>query len=365
MFPFQLGDLPFRFGGRESHYQEFKDMRGKIGHKSDMAYDDFAPSQNLRALIQSSQQRRSIDVGDRRRIERVKNKNNRNGVADLRRGSDGSQPSKQLSINGEFWSLPKMASSPDIAVEGHRKTQTPQEIREFEERKGQEGSLAELDACQEVQEKNEPLFHIRGVNDSSTDQLETDERTCHHYSDNFEQKDAAPVSGVGAICEGSYEFVAPPSPKTPTEENPFANPMERLRKRTELGIKESGSLAADPASSAVSKGFYGFPHRRGIVVDGKKMSDNKYCRDLTEPRLHASEPLWVPTFQNRTDVMSQFAPYDDKLNNNGPDDWSVWEVLRTGYPGTYSWISSAIESRHKEKKRRGELERWKHFIAAH
>jgi len=95
------------------------------------------------------------------------------------------------------------------------------------------------------------------------------------------------------------------------------------------------------------------------------MSENKYCRDLSEPRLHVSEPLWVPTFQNRTDVMSQFAPYDDKLNTNGPDDWSVWEVLRTGYPGTCSWISSAIENRHKEKKRKGELERWKHFIAAH
>ena len=40
-------------------------------------------------------------------------------------------------------------------------------------------------------------------------------------------------------------------------------------------------------------------------------------RSYAEPRVHVSEPLWVPTFQNSDDVMSQFAPYDERINNDG------------------------------------------------
>ena len=137
--------------------------------------------------------------------------------------------------------------------------------------------MAGEDAQREEQEESKPLFHIRGIGDSSADQRETDGRTDRYQA---EQKNKDPISAASDLCEGSYELVAPPSPKTPTEEQPFVNPMERLRKRTEAGIKESGSLAANSSAlTATSQGFYGFPHRRSVVhVDGKKMSENKYCR---------------------------------------------------------------------------------------
>jgi len=332
-------------------------MSGRVSRK-EFAYDDFAPSHNLRALIQSSQQRRSVDCGDRRRIEKQKNKKNQFNSSDPRRGSDGSQPSKLLSINDDF--VPPSSLKKKAPPNANRKQEmTAEAAKEIDAKKPIEGGIEEET---EEQQPDEPLFHIWGVNDFLTDDKRTDGQT--QPNSDRKQTNASVATESSDLCGTSFEIISPPSPKTPTEEQPFANPMDRLRKRTELEIKESGS-ASVTAPPLTSLGFYGFPHRRSVSADGKKIGENKYCRAFAEPRLHASEPLWVPTFQNRPDIMSQFAPYDERLNNNSPDDWSVWEVLRTGYPGSCSWLSSAIENRHKEKKRKGELERWKHFIAAH
>ena len=67
------------------------------------------------------------------------------------------------------------------------------------------------------------------------------------------------------------------SPQTPTEEQPFPNPMERLRKRTELKIKDSFATSP-PTSGRSTSPFYGFPHRRSVVIDGRKCGKNKWCR---------------------------------------------------------------------------------------
>ena len=44
---------------------------------------------------------------------------------------------------------------------------------------------------------------------------------------------------------------------------------------------------------------------------------------FAEPRLHIFEPLWTPTIQNRCDIVSQFAPYDERLNNASKNQFDM------------------------------------------
>jgi len=303
------------------------------------AFDEFTPSHNLRTLIYSSQQRRSIDSGDRRKGKQ-KNQSNRRAS-----GEDSERPSvvNEQRQTGQVWSIKDEDPSPNNLTEQHA-TENSTVSGDWENVENRNNAISD-------QRQGETLSNVHDNTVEQTQQKNTD-------------------SGPSDLVPQSREIDIPKSPRTPTEEQPFANPMDRLRKRTETEIKESFSTSP-PASSNLSSPstmcFYGFPHRRTVVVDGRRRGENKWCRSYAEPRVHASEPLWVPTFQNRDDIMSQFAPYDEHLNNDGSEDWNVWEVLRlrSGYPSARSWFDSALVTRQKQKKKRGEMERWKNFIEAH
>jgi len=287
MFPFQF-DLGKKKIGKDEAYEEFRHMLGKS------AFDEFTPSHNLRTLIHSSQLRRSIDAGDRRKLEKQKDKSNRR-----ERGDDCGRP--QIEDDSQ---LVKVWSINDDDDQHH--------LSENHSIQSDDSGI----------ENHSPSSAINGHRQTHTDRTNL---LNQQKSSDTKPSDLTPSSQEANIL---------PSPRTPTEEQPFADPMERLRRRTELEIKESFSTSGptsagmSSSSSSPNMSFYGFPHSRSIVIDGKRRGENKWRRSYAEPRLHVSEPLWVPTFQNRSDVMSQFAPYDERLNNNGSEDWSVWEVDR-------------------------------------
>ena len=182
-----------------------------------------------------------------------------------------SQPSKLLSINDDF--VPPSLLKKKAPPNGNRKQEmTAEETKETDAKKPIEGGIEEET---EEQQPDEPLFHIWGVNDFLTDDKRTDGQT--QPNSDRKQTNASVATESSDLCGTSFEIISPPSPKTPTEEQPFANPMDRLRKRTELEIKESGS-ASVTAPPLTSLGFYGFPHRRSVSADGKKIGENKYCR---------------------------------------------------------------------------------------
>lgn len=125
----------------------------------------------------------------------------------------------------------------------------------------------------------------------------------------------------------------------------MSDPISALMKRTETDIKEGRQQS-----------LYGAPHHRrsldvGQLGQHRRSVDQlrhhngnkslKLCsfRSLRELRLHNGEPAWLPTFKNRVDVLSQFAPYDDNLNTEGYEDRSIsmWEILRFGWSPASGW----------------------------
>ena len=123
------------------------------------------------------------------------------------------------------------------------------------------------EANEAVEEVAEPLFHICGVSNSPLITRRTDGPT-DARSHELQQKDNGTSSSES--CRDKIEGSTECSDRMPTKEQRFVNPMERLRRRTELEIKESGYVSETASSPSSSMNCYGFPHKRS--------GEQKYCR---------------------------------------------------------------------------------------